>query len=81
MAGKYSFYAMKLGDSLVRRLFEHLVAQEIPELSGRKISISVGAALCSGDKTASFDDLYAKVDSAMYISKKSSGNVLTFAGS
>ena len=71
----------KLGDSLVRRLFEHLVAQEIPELSGRKISISVGAALCSGDKTASFDDLYAKVDSAMYISKKSSGNVLTFAGS
>ena len=57
------------------------MAQEIPELGGRKISISVGAALCSGDKTASFDDLYAKVDSAMYISKKSSGNVLTFAGS
>ena len=38
----------KLGDSLVRRLFEHLMAQEIPELGGRKISISVGAALCSG---------------------------------
>lgn len=68
-----------MGERLIHRLFEHLGEAEIPELGDKKISISVGAVLTAGGGADSFDSLYAKVDNAMYVSKKSPGNCLTFA--
>ena len=68
-----------MGERLIHRLFEHLGETEIPELGDKKISISVGAVLTAGDGAESFDSLYSKVDNAMYVSKKTPGNCLTFA--
>ncbi|MBR0514212.1 MAG: diguanylate cyclase [Clostridia bacterium] len=69
----------EMGDALIHRLFRQLSNNNIPELSGKKISISVGAVIHSGEKASSFGDLYAAADSAMYHSKKRSGNSLTFS--
>ena len=68
-----------MGERLIHRLFEHLGETEIPELGDKKISVSVGAVLTAGDGEESFDSLYSKVDNAMYVSKKTPGNCLTFA--
>ena len=65
-------------EALIHRLFHQLERLEIPELDGKKFCISVGATLCNGKQKATFDDLYAKADSAMYVSKKTDGNSLTF---
>ena len=67
-----------MGEAIVHRLFEHLESQEIPELEGKKVCVSVGAVLHSGKEDGSFDALYAVADSALYESKKSDGSCLTF---
>ncbi|MCR4838112.1 MAG: hypothetical protein K5897_04135 [Eubacterium sp.] len=64
--------------AIIHRLFYHLESLEIPELGDRKVTASVGVVLFTGKKAASFDELYAAVDPAMYTSKKKSGNSLTF---
>nr|AHF25605.1 diguanylate cyclase/phosphodiesterase with PAS/PAC sensor(s) [uncultured bacterium Contigcl_23] len=71
----------EMAAAIVYRLFEWLDKAEIPELQGEKFSVSVGAALHAGDQASCFDELYAQADSAMYISKKAAGNMLTLAGS
>lgn len=60
----------------IERLFEEIDSIDIEEMrgSGRKISISLGAVLCQGDKMKPFDELYQMADSAMYKSKKTDGN-------
>lgn len=68
----------ELAEAIIRRLFQRIDSIEIPELKGKKISISVGIVFSSG-KTKSFDELYACADTAMYISKKTSGNCLTLS--
>lgn len=68
----------ELAEAIIRRLFSRIDSIEIPELKGKKISISVGIVFSSG-KTKSFDELYACADTAMYISKKTSGNCLTLS--
>ncbi|MBR3505205.1 MAG: diguanylate cyclase [Clostridia bacterium] len=67
-----------LGETIVRRLFDRIERVDIPELGGKKIHISVGAAL-SFEGASSFDELYALADSVLYVSKKTSGNSLTFS--
>lgn len=69
----------EMGEAILHRLFARLENREIPELQGEKISISVGAVLCTGEKKRSFDELYAAADGAMYESKKVSGNSVTFS--
>ena len=69
-----------MGEAIIRRLFDHLDAVEIAELRKEKFSISVGAALCTGHEDLTFDKLYAAADSAMYASKKISGNSFAFSG-
>ena len=69
-----------MAKAAVQRLFDRLDAMEIPELRGEKIAVSVGATLYTGKNVSSFDELYALADSAMYASKKISGNSLTFSG-
>ncbi|MDO4805047.1 MAG: diguanylate cyclase [Lachnospiraceae bacterium] len=63
---------------IIGRLFRRIESIEIAELNGRKVSVSAGVALSNG-KDATFDALYARADNAMYLSKKSPGNCLTFS--
>ena len=67
-----------MAEAIIHRLFQHLDRLEIPGLGDRKVSASVGAVLFTGKKAASFSELYAAVDQAMYTSKKITGNSLTF---
>ena len=62
----------EMGEAIVRRLFEHT---EKVDIRGIKVSVSVGAAF----RGRSFHDLYGAADDALYISKKTPGNSLTFA--
>ncbi len=68
-----------VAEAIVRKLFDRIDAIDIPELQGNKVSISVGAVLCDGEQGATFRDLYAASDDAMYVSKKTVGNCLTFS--
>ena len=70
----------EMTEAIMHRFFERLDKTDIPELRGKKVAVSVGAALYTGDQASSFDALYALADSAMYSSKKVSGNSLTFSG-
>ena len=67
----------EMAEAIVRRLFDRLDGIAIPELGGKRVSVSAGAALCAGDRPPDFDGLYAIADSAMYSSKRISGNSLT----
>ena len=69
----------EMAKAIIGRLFYRIENLEIPELGDKKISISVGAAFNKGKKKMSFEDLYAKSDTAMYKSKKLPGNSLTFS--
>jgi len=70
----------ELGKSLIRRLFALLDNSRIPELPEGKVCLSVGAVITGGEKENTFEGLYAAADRAMYTSKKTAGNSLTFAG-
>ena len=69
----------QMGEAIIGRLFHMLEELDIPELNGEKVCVSVGAALCSGDRKMSFQELYAKADDALYVSKKTPGNSLSFS--
>ena len=68
----------EMAEAIIHRMFHHLENIDIEELGDRKVTASVGAVLFTGKEQASFTELYADVDSAMYTSKKISGNSLTF---
>ena len=67
----------EMGETLIRRLFQRIEGRNLPENPG--ISISVGAAIYSGEGETSFAEMYARTDSAMYESKKLDGNSMTFS--
>ena len=69
----------EMAEAIIHRLFHRLENLEIADLGDRKVSASVGAVIFNGTNRMSFADLYAAVDPAMYISKKVSGNSLTFS--
>ena len=66
----------EMGRTIVQRLFERIEQLDIPELGGKKICISVGAAICT--EAGRFDELYARADRALYASKKNIGNNIVF---
>ena len=68
----------KNGEALIERLFKVVDAADIPQLHGKKYCISVGAALCSRVGKMTFEELYARADEALYLSKKENGNFVTF---
>ena len=68
----------EMGAYIIQRLFNRIERLDISELNGEKVCISVGAALCSDDKPLSFHELYGIADEALYTSKRTSGNCLTF---
>lgn len=65
------------GGELIRRLIEKIEQTDIPEMNGKRVTISLGAALCL-DEEMGFDELYAKADSAMYRCKNAPGNQFGF---
>ena len=67
-----------LGGAIIQRLFDHIDRLQIPEMCGEKFSVSVGAVISTGEGERSFSELYSRADEAMYVSKKNSGNSLTF---
>ena len=50
---------------------------DIPEMKGRKVTISLGAVLCH-DSSVPFDKLYPMADAAMYVCKNTPGNQFGF---
>ena len=64
---------------LWERILFSLGTLEIPELGGKKVTISLGGVFYKGsDTSVSFDDLYRQADAAMYRSKARGGNCCTF---
>ena len=70
--------SQEMGKTIIHRLFERIQHLQIPELPDGKITVSAGAVIHTEEETASFAELYACADRAMYSSKKAPGNSLTF---
>ncbi len=66
------------GRPVIERLISSISKISIPELKGRKIEISVGAAFYMPQDTFAFDELYKQADGCTYISKKKDGSCVTF---
>ena len=68
------------GRMILDRFFESINDIDIPELSDRKISISVGASFYPLGNTDSFEALYSRADEGAYESKRHDGSYVTFIG-
>ncbi|ETP72690.1 diguanylate cyclase (GGDEF) domain-containing protein [Lachnospiraceae bacterium JC7] len=68
----------EIGRRIINRLYDNINMIDIPEMNGRKISISVGATFYPISKFDNFDLLYQRADKGMYESKKKEGNALSF---
>ena len=66
------------GKLIADRLFSMIDKINIPELQGRKITISFGAALFTVAADCDFDEIYKRADVSAYKSKKTVGNCATF---
>ena len=63
---------------MIHRLFDQIDHIIIPELKGRKISVSMGASFYPANKNDSFEALYTRADAGTYASKAVEGNQVTF---
>ena len=80
---EYAAYVMNMADEedgkiLIDRVFKEITGLNIPELSEKEVCVSAGAAFFKEDSKCSFEELYKLADSAVYESKKATGNVLNF---
>lgn len=64
----------KKAEERIRNLFRRINNIEIEEMGENKISISLGATLVHVDYGDTFESMYHRADSVMYISKVSEGN-------
>lgn len=60
-------------EAFFKQLFTEISQIYIAEMGDRKIYVSLGATICEENQGATFDELYRKMDSAMYESKKVEG--------
>ena len=65
------------GADMINEFFEAISGTDIPEMFGRKITVSMGAVLCT-EKNIKFDRMYAMADNAMYFCKSTPGNKYQF---
>ncbi len=82
---EFSIYAVGISDEeigrrSIQRLFNAVDAIDIPELGDYKVSVSLGAVLCSGAQGMAFDQLYQMADTTMYDCKSVQGNKAKFYG-
>lgn len=80
---EFSIYAVGISDEeigrrSIQRFFNAVNAIDIPELGEYKVSVSLGAVLCSGTQQVAFDQLYQMADTTMYNCKKVQGNKADF---
>ena len=80
---EYALYVMDLLDEetakeLMDRFFNEISRIDIPELGGRQICVSAGAAFFKAGDTYSFEDLYKRADSGVYAGKNISGSTFNF---
>ena len=68
----------EIGKRIINRLYDNINMIDIPEMNGRRITISVGATFYPAGKFDNFDLLYQRADKGMYESKKQEGNTLSF---
>ncbi|MCQ2612902.1 MAG: sensor domain-containing diguanylate cyclase [Treponemataceae bacterium] len=58
----------------IDRFFREVEEISIPELAGRKITVSLGGIICEGTAGTSFEEIYHQADVLMYRAKKEGGN-------
>ena len=80
---EYALYIMDLMDEgmakeLMERFFNEISKIDIPELDGRQICVSAGAAFFKEGDKHSFEDLYKLADRGVYAGKNISGCTLNF---
>lgn len=63
---------------ILDRFFEQIDKIYIPDLIGRKISVSVGVSFYTEESDMTFDDVYRQADECTYSSKAVNGNFYTF---
>lgn len=68
-----------LAKQVIDRFIDNIHAIKIPQITDRKIEISIGAAFLDQEKIKDFETLYKKADSGVYESKKTEGSCVTFA--
>ncbi len=83
---EYAVFAYNIGDEeagriMIERVFSKVMAMDIPELSGHKVSVSAGAAIIAAEERPDFEDLYKRADSGVYRSKETDGFAVAFHGS
>lgn len=79
---EFSVYAPEVttekhGAEMINKFFDAISSTDIPEMFGRKITVSMGAVLCT-EKGMKFDRMYALADNAMYFCKSTPGNKYAF---
>lgn len=80
---EYAVYVINLdneegGRAVMDRVFKEIAGMDIPEIEGKSICVSAGAAFFREGEKLSFEDLYKLADSGVYESKKIKGSALTF---
>ncbi|MCR5178866.1 MAG: GGDEF domain-containing protein [Lachnospiraceae bacterium] len=80
---EYAAYVMNLcdeesGKAIMDRIFKEIARMDIPELGGKEVCVSAGAAFFKEGTNCSFEELYKLADSGVYESKKVKGTSLDF---
>ena len=70
--------SQEMGETILSRLFSRIDGIRVPGLPEGMIHVSAGAVIHDEKKAASFTYLYSCADRAMYTSKNTDGNSLTF---
>lgn len=65
-------------EKIIQRLISVIENTDIPELNGKKFCISIGVAFYQHNDSFSFEELYKRADSNTYISKKHTGNYVSY---
>ncbi|MBR2530053.1 MAG: GGDEF domain-containing protein, partial [Lachnospiraceae bacterium] len=81
---EYAVYVMNMGDeeagrAVMNRVFNEISKLNVPELEGKQICVSAGAAFFKKGDKRSFDELYKLADNGVYESKKASGSAINFS--
>lgn len=78
---EYAVYVGDLSDkeagrAMVEKAFDEIGDMDIPELGGKKVCVSAGAAFFKEGNKGIFEDMYKLADSGVYESKKVEGSAL-----
>ncbi len=69
----------KIAEQILGRFIDNIHAINIPQITDRKIEVSIGAAFLDQSEIKDFETLYKSADSGVYRSKKINGSCVTFA--